>query len=346
MENNEKVTSPSDAEAGQDWYLWVYAEDIYGNIVLEKSSEFYIDTTVPTVEFTPNGNTTWAKTQTVEITIDDLGGSGINAESIKYLWQKESRIVPIREDITESFEDTEIVDGKIKAKVTKNTDTGDNWKLWIYVQDIAGNSRIMGSEVFEIDNTVPVAGTLTMKLENNDGNDYENNTWTTNNVYIYVNNGSDEHSGHKSTVYSVNGGTETTEPQTLTESGTYEIIVTTSDNAGNISTNSYTVKITRETALEIISNSTKMEYEAYEDFNNEGLVVSVVYDNGEKENTTDYTIINSENLTCQVTEIQIQYNNNPEIKVALTGIKVNHAEKIMEEYDTIFVGFPIIIPFY
>ena len=80
MENNEKVTSPTDVEAGQDWYLWVYAEDIYGNIVLEKSSEFYIDTTVPTVEFTPNGNTTWDKSQTVEITIDDLEGSGINTE--------------------------------------------------------------------------------------------------------------------------------------------------------------------------------------------------------------------------------------------------------------------------
>ena len=333
MKNNEKAVSPTDAEAGQDWYLWVYTEDIYGNIVLEKSSEFYIDTTVPTVEFTPNGNKTWSKSQTVEITIDDLEGSGINTELLKYLWQKESTINPIREDISESFENIEIVDGKIKATVTKDTETGENWKLWIYVQDIAGNSRIIGSEVFAIDNTVPVAGTLTMKLENNDGNDYENNTWTTNNVYISVNNGSDEHSGHKTTVYSVNGGAETTEPQTLTEPGIYEIIVTTSDNAGNISTNSYTVKIKRETSLEITSIPTQMEYEAYEDFKSKGMVISVIYDNGEKEETTDYTIINKENLTCQVIEIQIQYNKNPEIKVSLTGIKVNHAEKIGEEIE-------------
>jgi hypothetical protein len=72
MENNEKVISPNDARAGQDWYLWVYAEDIYGNIVLEKSSEFYIDTTAPIVEFTPNGNDVWDKSQTVEVTFEDL----------------------------------------------------------------------------------------------------------------------------------------------------------------------------------------------------------------------------------------------------------------------------------
>ena len=72
MENNEKVISPADAKAGQDWYLWAYAEDIYGNIVLEKSSEFYIDTTSPTVEFTPNGNKVWTKSQTVEVTFEDL----------------------------------------------------------------------------------------------------------------------------------------------------------------------------------------------------------------------------------------------------------------------------------
>ena len=332
MENNMKLTSPSDAEVGQDWYLWVYAEDIYGNIVLQKSLEFYIDTIEPNVQFIPHGNGQWNKSQTVEVVLDDLEGSGINKDIIKYLWQKESTIKPIREEITEILE-TEIIDGKIRGTVTKDNETGDNWKLWIYVQDIAGNSKIIGSEVFAIDNTIPEAGTLTMKLEDENGINYENNTWTTNNVYIAINNGSDEHSGHNSTVYTINGGNETGEAQTLTEPGTYEIMVKTTDKAGNIATNSYVIKIKKATNIEIISNPLQMEYNAYEDFNAEGIVVGLIYSNGDKEVTTDYTIINRENLTCQVNEIQIQYNNNPEIKVSLTGIKVNHSEKISEEVE-------------
>ena len=179
MENNEKVISPVNAETGKDWYLWGYVEDINGNIVLEKSSEFYIDTKIPVVEFIPKGNTKWEKSQIIEVIFDDLGGSGINEENIKYLWQKESSIEPIREQITEIL-DTKIVDGKIIGTATKNAETGDNWKLWIYLQDIAGNSKIIGSELYGIDNTLPVAGTLTMKLEDINGNDYDLKTYMQN----------------------------------------------------------------------------------------------------------------------------------------------------------------------
>ena len=76
-----------------------------------------------------------------------------------------------------------------------------------------------------------------------------------------------------------------------------------------------------------------MEYNAYDDFNDEGIEVVVVYDNGDIEETTDYTILNGENLTCQTNEIQIQYNKNPEIKAIISGIKVNHKEEIREGID-------------
>ena len=76
-----------------------------------------------------------------------------------------------------------------------------------------------------------------------------------------------------------------------------------------------------------------MEYNVYDNFNSEGMVVYVVYDNGDKKETTDYTIVNDENLTCKVEEIQIQYNTNSEIKTIVSGIKVNHKEEIMEKIE-------------
>ncbi|MCM1370539.1 MAG: prepilin-type N-terminal cleavage/methylation domain-containing protein, partial [Clostridium sp.] len=94
-----------------------------------------------------------------------------------------------------------------------------------------------------VDSVAPSVGTLTMKLVSQSGENYINDTWTNQSVYIAVNNGTDDLSGHKSTTYSINGGENLSEAITLTTTGTYNIVVTTTDNALNTSSETYIVKI-------------------------------------------------------------------------------------------------------
>ena len=162
-----------------------------------------------------------------------------------------------------------------------------------------------------------------MKLEDKAGEDYRNDTWIEKNVYISVNQGTDELSGHNSTTYRINEGEETKEAQILTESGIYKIVVTTTDNAGNTQSNSYTIKIRRKESLVVTTNPEKVEYKAYENFEQKGMVLSIKYDNGDIEETSDYRAINGEKLTCNVKKIEIQYNENKKIKVEIP-IKVEH----------------------
>lgn len=180
------------------------------------------------------------------------------------------------------------------------------------------------SIAYVIDDDKPTVGILTMKLESDTGEDYTNNTWVNQNVYIRLKDGNDELSGHESTTYSINGGEETAEPQLLTESGIYEIIVKTTDHLENIATNVYTIKIRRLAGIQVTTEPSKMEYKANENFEPQGMIVSVMYDTGDIEETNEYTILNGENLTCQVKTIEIQYNEDTNIKTELKGIKVQH----------------------
>ena len=124
------------------------------------------------------------------------------------------------------------------------------YTITITTKDIAGNSSTRTQYVY-IDKTKPTAGTLTMKLDSSTGSSYTNNTWTKHNVYISLNNGSDETngSGHSSTTYSISGSatqSNQTAAQTLSATGTYNITVTTKDKAGNTSTNNYVIKIDKK----------------------------------------------------------------------------------------------------
>ena len=220
-----------------------------------------------------------------------------------------------------------------RTTLTRIYKENDSKKIPIY--DLAGNCTYQSVSVSNIDKTAPIAGTLTMKLGTSEGNKYTNDTWTNQNVYIELNSGYDSESGHKSTRYSVKQGEEIIisnekEPQILTETGEYTIIVTTEDAAGNISTNEYMVKINVTVeGLKITTNPNKTHYNAYEKFNLEGMVVKITYSNGKEEiiSESEYKIINGENLTCQSSNIEIQYKENPEIKAELT---VNVAHDMQE----------------
>ncbi len=216
-----------------DWYLWIYAEDTVGNVSIVNSKVFKFDDTGPTVTFDTNGSTTWKKSQSTKVTVLD-SGIGVNVDTLKYQWTQ-STTEPAANTFSSVFnnEDT----------IKKSDGTGKDWYLWILAKDTLGNTTITHSNAFYLDNTDPTAGTLTMKLNDSNGGTYSSDTWTNQSVYIAVNNGSDANSGHNSTKYTVDGGTATSAAQILSAEGTHTVVVTTTDNAGNTKSNTYTIKI-------------------------------------------------------------------------------------------------------
>ena len=272
------------------------------------------------ITITPNGSTTWNKESEANIMLNTAKGW----KELKYIWSKSENITSEMLANLVNIENGKNVSSPVQAE------TGNDWKLWVYAEDNYGNILLEKSLDFYIDNTLPIPGTLTMNIERKDGEEYVNDAWTNNNVYISLNQGSDEHSKHKSTIYSINGEIQVVDSQILTESGIYEIIVTTKDNAGNVATNQYTIRIKRVVSIEISKKPNKTTYNAYENFTTEGMEVVATYDNGETEIITDYIVVNGENLTCKSPEIEIQYKQNPEIKVKLDKIEIGHDEVEVE----------------
>ena len=285
----------------------------------------------------PNINVVYdIKKPTCTITADKL--SPTNASTITYTFTFSEEVIEFtKEDVTvtNGIKGTFSRSENIYTLVVTNDGTCTQT---VHIPnsvctDIAGNKNTSASKEITIDRMNPTVGTMTMKLESSTGTNYINNTWTSENVYISVNNGFDDESGHKSTTYRINGGEEITEPQTLIESGTYEIVVTTTDNAGNTATNTYIVKIRRAESIEITKNPIKLTYLVGDKFYSSGMEVSVIYDNQDKEKTTEYTIVNwPYALKCGKNKIEIQYNNNPEIKTELE-VEAQHIEEILAKKE-------------
>ena len=162
---------------------------------------YIFDNTAPSVEFNPNGNPTWQKEHTTTVTIKEnpytvdaavetMGEAGINKDALKYVWRKEADGVPTKDQITETL----VIDGtsettdnekgttiQIQRLITKNTDSDNDWKLWIYVEDILGNSNIVGSEKFWLDNTNPTLEVAPTPIKTTDAN-----VWTDVDIEIKI----------------------------------------------------------------------------------------------------------------------------------------------------------------
>jgi len=236
------------------YYLWIESvthKDIAGNLTSTKKSAgtFWIDRTNPTITLNPNENKTWAKSHTVTVTLADSGSGLATGAVIKYAWSTSNTAEPL------NYTAATIGSYSAGALSKSFTLTGNGYSgkyyLWIKLEtfkDVAENvqtEKVVSGE-FWFDNKAPTPGSLTMKLGSSTGGNYTNDTWTSQSVYIALNNGSDEHSGHKTTTYSVNGGSATTAAQILTATGTYTIVVTTTDNLGHTATSTYTVKIDKQ----------------------------------------------------------------------------------------------------
>jgi prepilin-type N-terminal cleavage/methylation domain-containing protein len=132
-----------------NWKIQVEIADNAGNINTITSGTYVIDKVAPTVSFGTNGNNTYAKSRSTPVTASD--NMSLDTSSLKYQWTT-STTAP-----TEASFNTIFTNGG-----TINTPAGatGSYYLWILAKDNAGNTTITKSNVFNLDNTIPV---ITMK---------------------------------------------------------------------------------------------------------------------------------------------------------------------------------------
>ena len=164
------------------------------------------DKTGPTITFETNGSTTYKTEQGSKVIVTD--SSGVNESTLRYVWTQ-SRTQPSITDFETWFENSSVV--------TKDTETGNNWYLWVIAKDNLGNTSYKRSEAFYLDNTPPTAPTITSNAAND--------RWTSQTASVTAS-GSTNLSGIKRYEYSLNDGkdwTPITNRLNLTTDGIYRI---------------------------------------------------------------------------------------------------------------------------
>ncbi|MCZ8513243.1 Ig-like domain-containing protein [Paenibacillus filicis] len=218
-------TNPVNLSATGQYDIQVKTTDQAGN-VSSQSGTVKIDQTKPTLTITTTtdgtnyAEGTWA-TKDVVLTVDanNPGGSGL--ASTKYSLDGGTTWT----DYT--------------APVTMSTD--GTYSIAVKTVDNAGNTEQKSFNV-KLDKTAP---SLTMDWKTADGQPYTLGSWTNQPVTLTVAS-SDAGSGVASTVYSVDGGStwvNYTNPVNLSATGQYDVQVKATDQAGNVSSQSGTVKI-------------------------------------------------------------------------------------------------------
>ena len=226
------------------WNIYIRAVDKLGN-VSEKSNLFKvkIDKTAPTVTFGTNGNSTYAKSQSTKVTVND-NMAGVS--DLKYQWTT-STTTPAVSTFTTSFTNG--------STITKSAGTG-SYYLWILAYDKAGNQIITRSNVFKLDNTAP---TITL------GNpDILNpvNSYITIPVTAVDNNSGVSVTAINGCGFSINstsydsGGTFKDLKCTIhpTKTGTINYKIGVKDNAGNIGYITSTINLKSTALTSLIKN--------------------------------------------------------------------------------------------
>ena len=186
------------------------------------SSEYTIkiDKTAPTTA-APTASKT---TKSITITCKQTDGlSGINTSTKQYAIYK---------------------DGAWSAwqtsNVFNNLTSGKEYQVKTKVSDNAGNSA--ESTATKVTTTTLTAGTLNLKLINSTGANYTAGTWTNQNVYVTLNNGSAGTTTYASVSGSAQSVASTTGATTIEAAGTTTLKVTTTDGTNSVS-NTYVIKI-------------------------------------------------------------------------------------------------------
>ena len=168
-----------------------------------------IDTTLPSVIINPNGNATYAKGRSTIVTVSDVH-TGVNASSLKYQWTT-STTTPTEASFTTTFTNG--------GTINTPADVTGLYYLWILGKDNTGNMTIIGSNVFNLDNTKPI---ITILGSNP----------------ISVNKGSVYSDAGASATDNINGSISVTATGFVSANvvGSYTITYNVSDLAGNAAT--------------------------------------------------------------------------------------------------------------
>ncbi|MGN1310222.1 MAG: bacterial Ig-like domain-containing protein [Clostridia bacterium] len=121
------------------------------------------------------------------------------------------------------------------------------------------------------------------------------------------------------TNYTVTDGTN------LTAGKTSVTISYTEDGVTKTTTQEITVTAKALTGIAVTKAPDNVNYVAGQNFDPTGMVIEAIWNTGEEEETTNYTIINGDNLTCSQDKVEIQYNANSTIKTQVP-ITVTHSE--------------------
>ena len=160
---------------------------------VEMADEIYKATASVKVNLVRGENSTGAWINSVEL----IGTGQVNSSTLKivaYTFAKED----VKE---ENLTFTTITATNVTQQKTVVTESGT---YYFYVKDDKGNiHRSNKLEIFDIDSSDPIVGTLIAKKNTSTGEIYTYDTWTNTNVYIEKVNGSDPESGHKRTSYTV-----------------------------------------------------------------------------------------------------------------------------------------------
>jgi prepilin-type N-terminal cleavage/methylation domain-containing protein len=213
---NQIVTSGTVNTTIPGTYTITYSvTDADGNTSTVTRTINVIDNSLPIVTFNPNGNSAYAKSRSTIVTINDE--ETIDASSLKYLWTT-STTAPSEASFTTSFTSGDAI-------ASPDGVTG-GYYLWILGKDNTGKTSITHSDVFNLDNTVPV-------IIMNGSNPASINVGG-----IYADAGATASDNIDGTIDVVSTGT--VDPNVM---GTYTITYTATDSSGNTATSTRTVNV-------------------------------------------------------------------------------------------------------
>jgi len=256
---------------------------------------------------------------------------------------RDSVIVTITatEELVDTYQDYEIEDEEgnivlvsegwtlLEDKITLTKEYTENKFEQIGLNDEAGNYTVVDVEINNIYTDAPASGELIIKKQNAEGQKYEENTWTNENVYITIN--EETKPENVTMTYQINGEGNYTGETTLTEEGTYEIILTTADALGNSTTRTYHVKIdkTKPEGGQIILRSESSNGDELKSGDITGQNVYVAIEEGKDELSgiaETYYLLNGEETKITQSEI---YRNEGTYQIKL--ISVDKAGNISEQ---------------